>query len=259
MEQQSAATFKDRFWTQATRTDVLVSLGTAVVSTGVLTWVAQRWTEVTGGSWPASIFMGLGASCVLALVVSFYLIAFRFFKPLPPMAAPPPSPPKPTTSLSPAKIVAATNPQTERDLLRLLDFTVYQSTILMLDSLLKLAPDDIADGPLKIGEDFLPKSAEANQFIQLIRDRMDPGSERRSAFERAMDHASNMAERQLEDTPINQRPTGIDHLLLRKWIIVHLQCVHAIEFLRRQRKKAEQDLLNQRPELLRRYYELSNP
>jgi hypothetical protein len=88
MEQQPAVTLKDRFWTQATRTDVVVSLATALLSTGILTSVAQRWAEVTGGSWPASIFMGLGATCVLALVVSFYLIAFRKFKPLPPGLSP---------------------------------------------------------------------------------------------------------------------------------------------------------------------------
>jgi hypothetical protein len=83
MEQQPPTNLKERFWMQATRTDVLLSLGSFVVSTGLLTWVAQRWAEVTGGSWPASNFMGLGASCILALVVSFYLIAFRKFKPLP--------------------------------------------------------------------------------------------------------------------------------------------------------------------------------
>jgi hypothetical protein len=83
MEQKPAATLKDRFWTQATRTDVIVSLVTALLSTGILTSVAQRWAEVTGGSWPASIFIGLGATCVLAVVVSVYMIAFRLFKPIP--------------------------------------------------------------------------------------------------------------------------------------------------------------------------------
>jgi hypothetical protein len=251
------ASLKDRFWTQATRTDVLISLGSFIVSTGLLSWTAQRWAELTGGSWPASIFLGLGASCLLVLVASVYLVAFRHFKPLPPMAALPLPPSKPTTSSSPANVVAATNPQTDRDFRQMMDFLVFQSTILMLDNLLKLAPNDMSAGPLQIGGDFLPKNAEAQEFIQIIRDRMDPGTERRAAFERAMDHASNMAERQLEDTPINQRPDGIDHLLLRKWIMAHLQCVHAVGFLQRQRAKAEQTLLNQRPDLLRRYRELN--
>jgi hypothetical protein len=151
----------------------------------------------------------------------------------------------------------APNPQIDRDFRRMMDFVVFQSTILMLDNLLKLAPNDMLAGPLQIGEGYLPKNAEALQFIEIIRDRMDPGTERRAAFERSMDHASNMAERQLEDTPKEQRPDGIDHLLLRKWIIAHLQCVHAIEFLKRQRAKAEQTLLNMRPELLKRYQELN--
>jgi hypothetical protein len=83
MEQQPPTNLGDRLWMQATRTDVLVSLGSFVVSTGLLTWVAQRWGELTGGSWPASIFVGLAATCILVLVVSAYLVAFRIFKPLP--------------------------------------------------------------------------------------------------------------------------------------------------------------------------------
>jgi hypothetical protein len=155
-----------------------------------------------------------------------------------------------------ATIAAATDPQTHRDYLQLLDFVKFQSTIFMFDNLLNLAPDNITDGPLKLGTDFLPKYTEAQQFIEIIRDRMDPGTERRSSFERAMYHASNMAERQLEYTPIEQRPSGIDHLLLRKCAIAHLQCVNAIEFLKSQRAKTEQYLLNQRPELLKRYHQL---
>jgi hypothetical protein len=86
---------------------------------------------------------------------------------------------------------------------------------------------------------------------------MDPGTERRAAIERAMDHASNMAERDLEQTPMDKRPDGIDHLLLRKWMIAHFQSIHAIGFLQRQKAKAEQTLLNLRPDLLKRYRELS--
>lgn len=82
MEKSPGTSLKDRFWTQAARTDVLYSLGTAVVGTGLLTWVAQRWTEVTGGSWPASIFVGLGATCVLVLVACAFMVSLRIFKPL---------------------------------------------------------------------------------------------------------------------------------------------------------------------------------
>lgn len=77
------ATLKESLWTQATRADVLLSLGSALVSSGFLSYVAQRWTELTGGRWPASIFIGIGATCVLALVISICLVAYRYYKPLP--------------------------------------------------------------------------------------------------------------------------------------------------------------------------------
>src|SRR5262249_42045173 len=72
-----------RFWGFATRTDVLVSLGTALVSAGFFTAVAQQWRAITGGSWAASIFIGIGFLCLIALVASLALIAWRYFKPLP--------------------------------------------------------------------------------------------------------------------------------------------------------------------------------
>src|ERR1700733_2498740 len=81
---EAPAKFKERFWGWTTRTDALVGLTGAVVSTGFFAWLAQRWTEVTGGSWPASIFMGLGVVCVLALVGSVLLFALGYFRaPLP--------------------------------------------------------------------------------------------------------------------------------------------------------------------------------
>lgn len=155
-----------------------------------------------------------------------------------------------------ATIAAATDPQTHRDYKQLLDFVECQSTIFMFDNLLKSAPDDIADGPFQLGAGFAPKNAEAQQFIQIIRDRMDPGTERRSSFERAMYNASNTAEYDLEQIPIDERPNGIDHLVLRKWIIAHVQCVEAIKFVQKQRANSEQQLLNQRPELLKRWQQL---
>lgn len=57
-------------------------LSGATLLTAALSWLAQRWTEVTGGSWPAAIFMGIGAACVIVLVVSAGLVAWRLFNPL---------------------------------------------------------------------------------------------------------------------------------------------------------------------------------
>jgi hypothetical protein len=53
-----------------------------LVGTGGFTWVAQQWTAVTGGSWPASFFIGLGAICIVVLVASAALTAWRYFHPI---------------------------------------------------------------------------------------------------------------------------------------------------------------------------------
>jgi hypothetical protein len=150
---------------------------------------------------------------------------------------------------------SAPHPQTARDILLLMHFTVYQSTVLMLDDLLNFAPDGIVEGPLQLGGDFVLKNAAAHEFIERVRRKLDPGSWRRSDFENVMRMAEADAERQLEQTPVDQRPGDVDHLALRRWTIVHLQCARGIDFLRRQKLEAEENLRNQRFNLLQRYTE----
>jgi hypothetical protein len=139
----------------------------------------------------------------------------------------------------------ALNAQLDRDILLLMHFTVYQSTVLMLDDLLNSAPPGITiESPLSIGGDFALKNAQAKEFIDLVRRKMDPGSWRRSSFEGAMTAAENEAEYALEQTPMNERPSGIDPLALRRWAIAHRQCAAAILFLAKEKKEAEENLRN---------------
>jgi hypothetical protein len=135
-------------------------------------------------------------------------------------------------------------------------FIIYQSTVLMLDDLLQNAPPDITIyTPLTIGGDFVNKNAAATEFIDLVRRKMDPGSWRRSNFEGAMSTAQNEAEYSLEQTPVDERPSGIDHLALRRWAIAHRQCATAILFLEKEKREAEENLRSQRHDLLQRYVE----
>lgn len=154
--------------------------------------------------------------------------------------------------------VPVSHPETDRDLLLLMHFMVYQSTVLMLDDLLKSSPEGIFDGPLQLGGDFELKNSQSVQFIASARSKLDHGSFRRSELENTLRLAEGEAEMRLEATPVDQRPTGIDPLALRRWTITHLQCAWAIEFLRRQRSDAEGNLLNQRHGLLERY-RIRNP
>jgi hypothetical protein len=90
-----------------------------------------------------------------------------------------------------------------------------------------------------------------------VRRKLDPGSWRRQNFEGVMANAENGAEYELEKTPIELRPTGVDTLALRKWMISYIQCINAIAFLERERKEAEEHLRNQRSNLLQRYIEMN--
>lgn len=160
--------------------------------------------------------------------------------------------------LPPATTAQQTDAQIARDVLLLFHFVIYQSTVLMLDHLLELAPGDMIEGPLQIGGDFENKNAAALEFVDLVRRKLDPGTWRRQNFESAMHDAQNRAEYDLEKTPMTERPSGVDLLALRKWVIAHAQCVRAINFLEHQRREAKEQLRNQRFELLRRYTE-KNP
>jgi hypothetical protein len=155
------------------------------------------------------------------------------------------------------KATAALDQQVSRDITLLLDFAVYQSTIQMLDDLLIAAPTEGIAGPLQLGGLFDHQNEDKMAFIDFVRRKLDPGSWRRQNFEGVMENAAAFAERELEDTPIEQRPTGIDPLALRKWAIIHRQCSSAISFLQHQRNEANENLLGQRYNLLRRYAELN--
>jgi hypothetical protein len=145
---------------------------------------------------------------------------------------------------------------TTRDILLLMHFVVYQSTVLMLDDLLNQKPEGISiHVPLQLGGDFSIQNAAAKEFLELIRRKMDPGSMRRSNFENVMHTAEHEAEHSLEMTPMNERPAGIDPLVLRRWAIAHRQCARAIAFLQHEKARAEEDLRNQRHNLLERYRE----
>ncbi|MBA2525312.1 MAG: hypothetical protein H0V18_05935 [Pyrinomonadaceae bacterium] len=204
----------------------------------VLALVLGLWVALTE-SWIA-----LGA--VAAFAVGISLLSARV--------------PRPSLPQVQAKELVENNPQAHQDMRRLIDLATLHSTISMFDGLIKLAPaTEITNGPLQKGAAFLEENGAALQFVDVIRDRMDPGSERRSNFERVMNQASLTAEQDLEHTPVSHRPEGIDHLLLRKWMIAHYQCIQALGFLQRQKAKAQEELLYSRPDLLKRWNQMHDP
>jgi hypothetical protein len=123
----------------------------------------------------------------------------------------------------------------------------------MLDYLLAAAPPGM-DGPvMRVDADLATTYQASQEFINTIRQRMDPGLERRGRFETEMMEATSHAEQAVEATPPEQRPEGIDHLALRRYAIAGWQCGRAITFLKKDRQKIQQHLLNKRPDLVKRF------
>ena len=54
---------------------------------GGMTWLFDHLMPVSQYGWAAVILAGIGATCVVALVISAFLIAIRYFNPLAPQAA----------------------------------------------------------------------------------------------------------------------------------------------------------------------------
>lgn len=205
-----------------------------------MTGIVSLISPIVGLGLGVTILVGLGISCLLMLVGSVSLAAWRYFKPI-------------QQQVASAPLSGQTNQQVTRDLVVLLNYAVYQSTVLMLDKLLEAAPLDVNDGPLQLGGDFTLKNEASQEFVKLARRKLEYGSHRWSLFENLMQSAASEAEYQVEKTPIEQRPHGIDPLLLRRWTIAHLQCAKAVSFLESQRKEAEDILLGQRSGLLEQY------
>jgi hypothetical protein len=134
-------------------------------------------------------------------------------------------------------------------------FVVYQSTLLMLDDLLNSAPEGMEYGPLQLGGDFALKDAQAKEFIGLVRRKLDPGSWRRENFENLMRNAEGSAEYELEQNADGAAADRNRHAGPPKVGNLHRQCANAIAFLKREKKEAEENLRNQRFNLLQRYIE----
>jgi hypothetical protein len=82
---------------------------------------------------------------------------------------------------------------------------------------------------------------------------------RRIDFESVMQNAEYDAEHELEKTPMEKRPAGIDPLALRKRSITRNQFEKALQFLRRERRAVEERLLLQRAQLIERKDQREKP
>jgi hypothetical protein len=153
-------------------------------------------------------------------------------------------------------IVAADTKQIETDVLHLLDFGVYQTTLVMLSELVDRIPkiynvDYHAPFPLNLSNRHAHDDAQV--YLQSVRNRICDGSERAGRYESVMRNAEGVAEQLLRSTPQEERPSGIDPLVLRDYAISFRQAVFTAAFLRTEKHRIEGSIISQRRTLIDRY------
>lgn len=217
------------------------TIWTILVSAGVFTALGQGWDVIASHGWAVVILFAIAATCVVMLCVSALLAALRYFRPLPLTQTAPAAVASPVGKSQPGP-----RPDMERHVHQLLNFSVDEATYRMFDYLIRFADDPSVSKAINEGSD-----ADANDaqrfYISAIRE-MIFGDWLRERFESVMNKAEQEAERQLEETPLDQRPTG-DALVLRKHAITRNQFTYALRFLHRERAAVEQRLLSQRRDL----------
>ncbi len=230
---------------------------------GGMSYLASYITALSGLGWAAYVFIGLGAACVLSLVMSAALVAWRYFNPLPP---PPPLPVvvADATSIAPRKAslraedvsLRAEDAESARDILHLLDFGVYQTTLVMLSHLVDRIPEKYDVDPMSpFPAEFANAKArnDADIYLETVRHFICDGSERARNYQNIWLRAEGEADRLLRETPQDQRPPGVDSLILRDYAISFRRAVYTASFLRAQRAEIETIVIHQRSTMIERY------
>lgn len=167
-----------------------------------------------------------------------FLAAWKYLKP-----------PLKTEEVNTIKVGAAhKDPQTERDLLLLLDFAVYQTTAELLDSLIKTTPQRILTEPLVLAAE---RYEEATKYLQQVRSKL-AGSHRMSNIANLLHDGEWQAEQEIREKRPEERPVGIDPLDLRKWAIANRQCWLVHQYLISQLAEVKETIAHQRAGLVER-------
>jgi hypothetical protein len=137
--------------------------------------------------------------------------------------------------------------QARLDLLQLFDFAVTQTTVVMLDGLIELAN---APEAAESEQDWDSPQKGTDWYVGFVRQRLGDRTDRQAKFNFMLQVAAVEAERKIEAIPIDQRPDGVDPLKLRRRQIQNLQRERTVQFLRNEKREAEESLISQRTELI---------
>jgi hypothetical protein len=147
-------------------------------------------------------------------------------------------------------------PQLDQDILHLLDFGVYQTTLVMLSYLVDQIPkkydiDPTSPFPTELANDKARNDADI--YLETVRRLICDGSERARNYEGIWLRAEGEAERLLRQTPQDERPPEVDPLILRDYAISFRRAVYTAMFLRAQRREIETIVIRQRSTLIERF------
>jgi hypothetical protein len=215
--------------------------GFSILVWSLMTTIAS-WLP-SAANFSVAIFIGLGATCGIALTASAVLVAIRFFRPLHPISRP---------GAQPAVgSVPAIDEQMRHDVLRLLHFSVIKTTADLLENLLDESPPLGGVGLEKWFEDNPRPYNSAQTYFAEVRKALEPLPEQLDIYVSLMEEAEAEADRQIRLTPPDKR-LHEDHLILRQYAVAHLQFNRTRLFLIKEKANTKHQLLAMRPILIHR-------
>lgn len=227
-----------------TRTDAWNTVFAKPFGLDIPTWIVNKI--------PSALIMGLGLFTGTGMVVSLTSAAVMFVayevhrRVRGTEGSPQAKPISGTAARSGVASEDAIDPQAARDLLLLLNFSVDQCSLLLLDHLISLihgiAPTDTGTMNETVHKEEMRFVANVSGAFATMPRRMDLAA--------AIGGAEAEAETEIRNLPRGSFPNEVDILELRKWMISRFQRNRVLAFLFHEKSQKEMELRHQRNELL---------
>lgn len=210
---------------------------------GLLKWGRPFFPDAWG--WPEAIVLALAALCALVLVASAALVAWRFFRPLQQKAA-----------AAPAGRTA-TDVDAHLDLCHLLYFAIRESTVALIDELIKQAPQ----GNVPRGFDADSVSDAYDGLLKYIRTVVSSfaGTDRGMNIQIELGYAEGNADHELSMFLRDHPERSGDVADLRRHFLVEAQRNAIVPFLTREREEVLRGIRSDRHQFIERYNRRSPP
>jgi hypothetical protein len=224
------------WWTVFGPSGVLVTLYAPVLN---------AFDPIAKNGWAAVVLSSIILTLVTMVVISLLLISLRYFRPLANLADVNIPPARENASISNAERpdIMSLN----LDLISLLHFATDETTLYLIDDLIKNAPDSaISSAPAEKLARI--RYEDAQKFLRRISNSFQ-NEHRAMDINAILAFASNQAEGYLRQTQPNERPSHIDPIDLPKYLIAEFQCKEVMNYLIKARDEKREVLAGQRSQL----------